>query len=73
MSERTREVPKLADVKYVHTLVIESIHKVGTFNPNLHESNKGKNGFGVKKDPTLHSMQVFSLCSSKVHLVLPTL
>ena len=42
MSERTREVPKLGNATYVHTQVIESIHKYkhsGLYCPEL---NRGQ-------------------------------
>ena len=33
MSDRTREVPKLLDLTYAHTLVIESTHKYKVHGP----------------------------------------
>ncbi len=33
MSDRTREVPKLSDLTYAHTLVIESTHKYKVHGP----------------------------------------
>ena len=41
MSEKTKEVPRLADTTYAHTLAIKSAHEYGDFGSRPQKTKKG--------------------------------